>query len=649
MGKFKVSDFRRDYPMYDDLTDEQILSAIHKKHYADLPVASFMKGVDWDTERDRLNPVKGMGGLDTFRAGAGKALADVGRSFMRAGNTFGLGDYDQSAAKADQDRDKALMDTTAGTAGNIVGNIAMTASPALRAQQAITRGGQAVASVLPKTMGASTGARIAAPFVGAAGSGAMVGAATNPENMSRGAGMGAAAGVIGEGGGRVAAGLWNGGKAMFEPLYQAGRDRILRRTMERFADNMDNVRAGASNPTQYVRGGTPTLAEATMDSGIAQLQRGAQSASPDVASALAANRDQRLGIYRNTLDSMRGGRSISELEKGRADAAKPLYDKAISEGASATPEQVIALGSLMESPSFRSAMQRGELLARDAGEQIRTPLNIKHTPARSEYDPSLMTYKNVGGETTVTGNVPMNQLHYAKMGLDDMIGSAKMAGNNNEARILSGLQERNLGFMNDVSPTYGVASELFRDMSAPINRKQVANHMYESLFPAITDFSESAFKIRPDAYARALRDKDATARAATGMSGAKMDDIMYPHQIADMEGIGKDIARSQQVDQMGAINGSRTAQNLAAGNVVEQLLGGLGMPRSFVDSQAGRLASGVLGLPYRLTQGKTEQQLGKVLTDPSEALRVLNVKDPTTFLERAQPYTGQFMIQLENN
>jgi hypothetical protein len=74
----------------------------------------------------KADPTEGMSGVDKFRAGMGKAMVDLGRG---AGQLVGLVSRDDVAES--RKRDAALMDTGAGMAGNLAGNVAMLAPTAM--------------------------------------------------------------------------------------------------------------------------------------------------------------------------------------------------------------------------------------------------------------------------------------------------------------------------------------------------------------------------------------------------------------------------------------------------------------------------------------------------------------------------------------
>jgi tRNA G46 methylase TrmB len=60
-----------------------------------------------------------MGTVGRLRAGAGKAFADLGRGVAQLAGGMSRSDVDEI-----KQRDAALMDTGAGLAGNIIGNVA---------------------------------------------------------------------------------------------------------------------------------------------------------------------------------------------------------------------------------------------------------------------------------------------------------------------------------------------------------------------------------------------------------------------------------------------------------------------------------------------------------------------------------------------
>jgi hypothetical protein len=93
----------------------------------------------------KADPTEGMSGLDKFRAGVGKAFVDIGRG---AGQLVGAVSRDDVAES--RKLDSSLMNTGAGVAGNLAGNVALLAPTAMIPGAATIPGAAAI--------GAATGA-----------------------------------------------------------------------------------------------------------------------------------------------------------------------------------------------------------------------------------------------------------------------------------------------------------------------------------------------------------------------------------------------------------------------------------------------------------------------------------------------------------
>ena len=614
MEKIKLSQIRAQFPMYADVSDEQLLMGLRKKFYSDIPPAKFYDRIDFDTQR--MDPTAGMSTGEKFLAGVGKSFVDLGRTAKRVGNMVGIGNYDQAAAARDEELDKPLMNTGAGTAGKVVGDIALTAIPGYRAQQAVSTGVRAAgARMLPQA-----GARVAsaaAPYVGAATAGGLMGAAVTPEDMSGGAATGALAGTFGEAGGRVLAAGYGGAKAVVEPLYEAGRERILKRTLERFAQDPAKVRAAAQSPKVLVPGYTPTLAEATLDPGIAQLQRGAAASSSDVASALAESRARQVGAYRNALDDLAGTDGRQQFfEAARKTTADELYGQARAGGLQMDDALQAQINALLQKPSIQSAISGAKKLAREKGIKIDDPRG------------------------SAAG------LMFVDDALGDKIGEAVRAGNDKMAGALKDTQEQLRAFLDVAAPAYGEARRTFIEMSRPVNQMAIGQRLRDRAFPAITEFDPNIPRVNAESYAKALRDPGMPA-SATGLRNATLENTLDQAQRQTLDNIGQDMARYTAAQEIGRVPGSPTAQYLGAQNVLRQFMGPLGIPQSALDTMAGRVASGLLGFPFKMTQSKTEELLARALSDPATAAKILAAKDPRTIAELLQPFAAQAAIQAD--
>lgn len=223
-----------------------------------------------------IDPTEGMSEFDKFAAGAGKAITDAGRGM---GQLVGAVSGDDIAASRAQD--EPLMNTGAGLAGNIAGNIGMALAP----------GGLA--------KGAAVGARAMGAGDAAAGlshgGNLLMAPKTIPQALAVGGGMGAVQpavdmqergqnAMLGAGATAVipAAGrLLQAGKSAVEPLYAGGQNAIIGRALNRAAG--DEAPAAAQRMAlarQLVQGSEPTAAEVAQSPGIAAMQRAAGAIEP---------------------------------------------------------------------------------------------------------------------------------------------------------------------------------------------------------------------------------------------------------------------------------------------------------------------------------------------------------------------------------
>jgi len=47
-----LTDFRKQYPQYDDMSDKDLADALHSKYYSDIPIDDYYSQVGLDTDVD---------------------------------------------------------------------------------------------------------------------------------------------------------------------------------------------------------------------------------------------------------------------------------------------------------------------------------------------------------------------------------------------------------------------------------------------------------------------------------------------------------------------------------------------------------------------------------------------------------------------
>ena len=211
---------------------------------------------------------------------------------------------------------------TMGAGGALArGAAAVGASPALASSLASSG-----LNVAGRTGLAGVGTRA----IGGAVTGGVTAGLVNPEDAGLGAIAGGALPLVAKGGAKVAGTAVRGTMSLVEPLYAAGQDKIIGRTLREFAGGQSNdAIRNLQAARELVPGSLPTVGEAARVPSLAALQRAAMNTSPEAANALdarfAANNQARLDV----LGALAGSPAKREAaETTRDQAAASAYSKA---------------------------------------------------------------------------------------------------------------------------------------------------------------------------------------------------------------------------------------------------------------------------------------------------------------------------------
>jgi hypothetical protein len=490
-----------------------------------------------------VDPTESMSGMELFRAGTGKAFADIGRGVGQAArgvlsenmaNRMGL----PTQADIDESRrlDKALMSTGSGMAGNIFGN---------------------VAAFLPT---------VAVPGVNTVAGGAALGAGINalqPLGTGDSRGTNALLGAIFGGAVPAVVGGYRAARAaLYDPF--AGSDRIVGGVLTRaagadapqLAAQLRGGGQGAATPGVNLSAGARTTSQglnAIEDTIAAQLASGelARSAQTNRTALATALRD-----IAGTPDEM------AQLIAQREGAANALYGQAFQSDAMrrslAQQQQQAAAGlgaaggqmlppdlatpglrQLMQRPMFAQAAQQAQVLAANRGVNLGNPLES------------------------------LQGLHYIKLALDDI--SNPMAANplgRNEQAALNSMRDALADELAIISPTYGNARRTYQQMSEPINQRQIGEALTNRLIPATA--GDVPASLNYASLARTMQDPNALARNATGFQGSQMANVLTPQQMATVQGVTSDASRIAEAMKRGAGTGSATARRFAQGDMIAQ-------------------------------------------------------------------------------
>ncbi len=536
-------------------------------------------------------------GLERFFAGAGKAVADTGRGIGQW-----LGTVSDEDVTRSRERDAALMDSGAGLAGNIGGNLAMVVTPGM----ALSGTGKALAS-MPNLARAATGLR-------AAGTGLLA-----PRTIAGGAGLGGTYGLLQPAVGlderisNTGLGMLTGaavpaasralsaGRAAVEPFSQSGKARIVGNTLRRAAGPYaDDVAQRLESARPIVPGSRPTVGQAARNPGIAAMERTATAIDPTVGGAygerLAAQNQARIGA----LERVAG--NLDDATKARRSATEGLYTFAKDRVVNADDE----LRALLSRPSAQRAWKRAQEIATEQGDEIFLKGNAGREVVQTGADgiPQIMRLPAEADEFSVKG------LHYLKRGLDDIMDGTKAEGLGNVSRdAMQGTKKALLKWLEKNVPEYEQARATYEAMSRPVNQAQIRDALLQTVDPLTG-------KLSPRAYSRALNDK--TAARATGFDRATLAGTMDPEQLGMLNAIRRDLRRANYAASANR-SGSDTVQKLAYSNLIDAT----GIP-TWLRLIPGAEAAGNIGLRgadalYSRANQEIAGLLAETMLDPQRA------------------------------
>lgn len=418
------------------------------------------------------------------------------------------------------------------------------------------------------------------------------------ERFQRGA-IGAASGsavpLLGAG---VKAGL-----SVAEPLYESGRRAIAGRVLNRVAgDSAPAVLGRLRAAAPLVPGSQPTAAQVAESGGIAALERSAAAADPE---AYATRAMEQASARMNALRSVAGDEpAMIAAVKARKDATEGAYNSA--KGATYAIDDELA--SLLKRPIVKRAMAR----AQDNAANQDRPFSLA---AKVGSDPLLaaggVSRQALGSQAQITGQ----GLQDLKMSLDAMLRDPTSGIAGAEIDTVNKIRGNIVNWMESRNPEFKAARTQYADLSKPIDQMKVGQYLMDKAAPALSDFGALGQETAAT-YTRALRNSTQSARGATGFNGnASLESLMTPDQMSLLNGIGRDLGRKSNAQNLGRGAGSDTFQKLSMQNIAEQS----GMPR---------LTAGLLSLPvtsratawaYRDTDQKMQSMLADALLNPAKA------------------------------
>ena len=392
-------------------------------------------------------------------------------------------------------------------------------------------------------------------------------------------------------------------KTFAEPLYDAGRQMIAGRALNRVAgDDAANVISKLQAASPLVPGSMPTAAQVAENGGIAAFERMARQADP---SAYTQRGMEQASARLSALRGIAGDdAAIAAQKAARELATEGSYTQA-KNAAYVVDDK---LQNLLDRPLVKKAMERAKSIA----ENDTRPFGFTTTTSAP--------FRGVGGgqpqvKTQVTGQ----GLQDLKMALDDMLRDPTSGIVGTEAKQAKNLRGQLVDWMEGANPEFKAARTTYAAMSKPINQMQVGQELLTKLEPALADFGALGQETGAT-FARQLRNSDQMVKNATGFKGAgSLEELMGPTNMGTINNIASDLARKSNSERLGAGVNSDTFQKLAMANIAEQS----GMPR---------FVGGLLDTPginratkwiYRDADEKAQKMIAEALLNPQKAAELM--------------------------
>jgi len=402
-------------------------------------------------------------------------------------------------------------------------------------------------------------------------------------------------------------------KAIVEPLTEAGKQRVVSRTLQSaVGSEAPNVSQRLRMAQELIAGSKPTAAEVAESGGISALQRAAMQANPEAYTL--RNLEQQSARSQALRGIAKDAPSIAEAEKVRKQATKPLFDT--FDNTSIQVDKDLQ-GILNRLPG--GVLSKAKDLARQEG----TAFTV--TAGERGAGHPLMPQEAKEAITTINGNALGNIDKALK---DAINGIGENALGPNEKRIAMQTRAELLLHLEKNIPEYKQAMSEFSRLSQPINQMQVGQNLIEKISPALSDFGalgkETAAK-----YAQALRNSLQTVKEATGFE-QPIEKLMTPKQMETLTNVGKDLARRSNMQELGRGVGSNTFQNMAMDNLISQSANPkmTGLTLKTLDAILNKIPVANALSPSNLMKGENQalqQKLAEALLNPQEAARLMDL------------------------
>lgn len=346
-----------------------------------------------------------------------------------------------------------------------------------------------------------------------------------------------------------------------------------------------------------------TLAEESLDPGVARLERQLRGSGP---AGVFAPIDQANAAARvRSIEEIAGtDAQMAAANQARTEASQSARSQAMEAGPVDVSQTILALEDAIKAQEGRPAVQAGLRQVRD-----------------------LLFRERMAGPGTVVG-APEDRitvLENVRQTIGDMLGG-RYGGDNAAAlqgsRELIGVRDSLNREIGDQVPAFVQYLDAYRQGSVPINRMEIGRELLDRSSAAVAgadNFGTGVRPLLPASYSRQVNNLDALAARATGFDKARADQILTPDDIAKIRAVQDDLERQAFRATAGSGGNSMTQERQALARR---------MGRSAIQSVpvVGRFAESLEAMGEK----RLNDTLARLIANPEEARRVLstlNAKD----------------------
>jgi hypothetical protein len=324
--------------------------------------------------------------------------------------------------------------------------------------------------------------------------------------------------------------------------------------------------------------------------------------------------------------------SIDNIVKTRSEVASPLFKKGYEEGN-------IALNQAMTSPLPNNA-RVGKIRELINDDRVKNVI----AKARQDY-----------GINQDIPDVSIESLHGARQVVDDIINTAKRAGENNKARSYINLKQQLNNVIYDVAPTMKQADKTFAGLSALKNAQEEGLNFgklrngeeVKRYISGLSDGEKETYKIGIKDYLmdKAMKTGDANSSArkifSQPLERKKLEAVFNnKKQFNDFAGRMNDEIRVFDTKQR-IVGGSRTDFNIQEGaELLDKVAKGAINAKTFGISNVILTATDAIKKRYYGLNEQTAKELANIIVNPQKSVEVLN-----RIYQKAQTPQEKMLIQ----